>query len=145
MAIVRRRVAGRPRFFFVSMASAMLLVVLAGFAKTFFARAYFGTLDMLGTAELPAHLRVHGVILVAWFVLFFAQTLLVATRRAQVHRHLGVAGAVLAALVVVSGLITVAKAVPRGALPDFLSRGCLPSFSVTAQRSLRFRFVSFAV
>ena len=37
----------RPGRFFVAIASTMLLIVLAGFAKTFFARSHFGTLDML--------------------------------------------------------------------------------------------------
>jgi len=126
MAIVGGRDVTRRSLFFVAMTSAMLLVVLAGFAKTFFARAYFGTLDMLGASELPLHLRLHGVILAAWFVLLLAQTLLVSIHRTPIHRQLGVAGAVLAALVVVSGLITVAKAVPRGVLAGLPVEGLVP-------------------
>ena len=126
MPIEGSRNVARRSFFFVEMTSAMLLVVLAGFAKTFFARAYFRTHDMLGTPELPVHLRVHGVILAAWFVLLLAQALLVSTDRTHVHRQLGIAGAALAALVVVSGLITVAKAVPRGVLAGLPAEGLVP-------------------
>jgi len=112
--------------FFVAFASSMLLTVLAGFARTFFARSQLGTLDLLGTTELPVHLHVHGIILTAWFVLFLAQTLLVATRRTAVHRRLGIAGIVLAALVVVSGLITVAESVPRATLAKLPVEGLGP-------------------
>jgi hypothetical protein len=112
--------------FYVAFASAMLLTVLAGFAKTFFARSHFGTLDMLGAPELPVHLLVHGIILTSWFVLFLAQTLLVATRRTAVHRRLGIVGVVLAALVVVSGLITVVEVVPRAALAKMPAEGFGP-------------------
>ena len=149
MAIGRNRdVIVRRDVFFVAIASTMLLFVLAGFAKTFFARAYFGTLDfVLGTPELPIHLRVHGVILVAWFGLFVAQTFLVATGRTRLHRQLGVAGAVLASLVVGSGLITVVKAVSRSAgLPVealralvFANSAALAAFSICLLRGLALR------
>ena len=99
MEIALSNNTARPSRFFVAIASTMLLIVLAGFAKTFFARSHFGTLDMLGATELPVHLRIHGFTLTTWFVFFLWQTLLVATRRTVVHRRLGIAGAVVAALV----------------------------------------------
>jgi hypothetical protein len=140
-----RDVARRDRFF-VAFASAILLIVLVGFAKTFFGRSYFGKLDMLGTTELPAHLIVHGIILTAWFVLFLAQTLLVATRRIAVHRRVGIAGVFLAVLVVASGLITVAEFVPRATLAKlpveafvpvvFANSGGLAAFAICVLRGV---------
>jgi hypothetical protein len=119
-----RDIARRDRFF-VASAFAMLLIVLAGFTKTLFASSYFGTVDMLGT-ELPVHLLVHGIILTTWFVLFVAQTLLVTTRHTAVYRRLGIAGVVVAGLVVISGLITVAAVVPRATLAKSPGEGVVP-------------------
>ena len=60
-------------------------------------------------------------------MLFLAQTLLVATRRTAIHRRLGIAGVVLAALVVVSGLIAVAEVVPRATLAKLPVEGLTPA------------------
>ena len=118
--------ARRGSRFFIAFASAMVLVVLAGFAKTFFARSYFGTLDMLGARALPLHLYVHGSILSSWFMLFFVQTILVASHHTAVHRRLGIAGAIVAVLVVVTGLITVIESVPRAILAKLPVEGLGP-------------------
>ena len=91
----------------------LMLLVLVGFARTFFLRPYFGTVDLLGTPELPVHLYLHGAVLTAWFSLFFVQACLVTIGRTDLHRRMGVAGVVVAVLVVVSGLWTVIRAVPR--------------------------------
>jgi len=48
-----------------------------------------------------------------WFLLFVVQACLVTIGRIDLHRRVGVAGAVVAVLVVVSGLWTVIRAVPR--------------------------------
>ena len=103
----------RRNRFFVGMSVLLMLIVLVGFARTFFLRPFFGTVDLLGTPELPVHLYWHGAALTAWFLLFFVQTCLVAIGRTDLHRRVGVAGAVVAVLVVVSGLWTVIRAVPR--------------------------------
>ena len=117
--------ARRSRFF-VAFASAMLLVVLAGFARTLCARPYFGTLDMLGASALPVHLYVHGIILTTWFVLFLVQTVLVATHHTVIHRRLGIAGAIVAVLVVASGVITVVEFFPRATLAKLPVEGLVP-------------------
>src|SRR6185436_12010738 len=58
--------------FFVCMAALLLATVLVGFAPSFYLRAYFGA------PPLPTYLQLHGVVLTAWFLLFFVQTSLVA-------------------------------------------------------------------
>jgi hypothetical protein len=60
-------------------------------------------------------LHVHGLVMTSWFVLFFAQTCLIAARRVDLHRRLGVFGAILAVLVVILDTVTAVHAAARGA------------------------------
>jgi hypothetical protein len=59
----------------------------------------------------------HGVLFTGWVVLFVIQTALVASHRVAVHRRLGIAGGVLAAMMVVVGTMTAIKAAARGSAP----------------------------
>ena len=97
------------------MSALSLAVVLVGFAPSFYLRPFVGPPDVgppgvfvLRGPVLPVHLYVHGALLTAWFVLAFVQPWLVSTHRTHVHRRLGVAGAVLAAGIVVASLVTAA-------------------------------------
>lgn len=111
-------VAQRSRFFLVT-AVVLFALMLAGFAPTFYLRAYLGTAHLSPLIQtLPAHLQVHGVVLTAWFVVFLVQSLLVASHRTDLHRRFGVAGAILAVALVVTTLMVLIRAVPR-----FLSSG----------------------
>ena len=96
------------RRFFVGLAAVFLLIVLAGFAPSFYVRPYLLHPERLARYPdgLPAHLYLHGTLLTAWFVLAMVQTWLVATHRTSVHRRLGVAGVVLAAGIVAAGIQT---------------------------------------
>jgi len=69
-----------------------LLIVFAGFAHTFYLRVVFET------ATLPFLLHLHGFLFTAWFVLFFVQARLVARHRVDLHRKLGIVGALWAPL-----------------------------------------------
>lgn len=91
--------------FFPAMAVVLLATVLAGFWNTFFFRP-----DSSGALAL--HLQIHGVAVTAWFVLFAVQSLLVASGHATLHRHLGVIGAIVAAGVLVTSLITLVELMP---------------------------------
>ena len=95
-----RAVRRRERLFYTGMAAVFLVVVFAGFARTYYLRPYFDT------ASLGPLLHLHGVIFSSWLVLLLAQTLLVAANRTRLHRRLGVAGAVVAALMLVVGTAT---------------------------------------
>ena len=90
----------RERVFYTGMAAAFLVVVFAGFARTYYLRPYF--------APTPLHplLHLHGIVFSAWIVLLVAQTALVAAKRTAIHRRLGVAGVVLAVLMVLVGSAT---------------------------------------
>ena len=78
--------------FYTWIALATFLIVFAGFARTFYLKILFGT------RPLPFYLHLHGLVFTLWFVLFFAQARLVARHRVDLHRRLGVLGAVLAPL-----------------------------------------------
>jgi hypothetical protein len=56
----------------------------------------------------------HTIVSVAWLVLFLVQTALVATARTDVHRRLGIAGAVLTVAFVVIGCFAVVVEARRG-------------------------------
>ena len=79
------------------MSVAVIATVFLGFSRSYFLRSrYF-------PAPLAPIAKVHGAIFLSWTVLLFIQTVLVARRRTDVHRLLGVAGAVLAVAVVIAG------------------------------------------
>jgi len=85
------------RTFFTAVAVVAALVVIAGFARTYYAKAAFGT------PQLSMLLHLHGLVMTSWFVMYAIQVRLVATKRVALHRKLGVYGAIVAALVLVVG------------------------------------------
>jgi len=95
-APARNAVARRERLFFGGMAIALLATVIVGFGPTYYFSTISGT-----TFQLSRALHLHGAVFTTWMVLLVLQTTLVAAGRTDVHRKLGVAGAVLAALMMV--------------------------------------------
>jgi hypothetical protein len=87
----------RERVFFGGMAVAMLALVFAGFAPTYYLRSSFGS------PELTLPLLIHGFAFTAWMVLLVVQTSLIATDRTDVHRQLGVVGVMLGVAMMVLG------------------------------------------
>ena len=79
-------------------AIAALAITFAGFAPTYYLKAFSGA------PELTPLKHLHGVVMTAWLVLFFVQARLVAKGRTGLHRVLGVAGAGVAVAVVWVGL-----------------------------------------
>jgi hypothetical protein len=90
----------RERLFYTGMAVAFMLTVFAGFARTYYLRPYFGT------PSLTPLLHLHGVVFTSWLLLLLTQTALVAANRTGVHRRLGMAGAVIAVVMVIVGTAT---------------------------------------
>jgi hypothetical protein len=60
---------------------------------------------------------VHAAVFTSWIVLFAVQTSLVASGRGRLHRRLGVAGAVLAAVMLVLGIAVAVRAARTGFAP----------------------------
>jgi hypothetical protein len=84
--------------FFGGMAILLAIVVFAGFAPTFYLRPPLRVLPTLSPL-----LIVHAVLFSAWMLFYPVQVILVATGAARWHRQLGIAGAVLAASMVLMG------------------------------------------
>ena len=89
------------RRFFTWMALAMAVTTFAGFAPTY----YLVGLNAGPTPELTPRLHVHGALATAWILLLIVQTRLIAAARRDVHKRLGIAGALLGAAVFISGII----------------------------------------
>lgn len=83
---------GGWRYFFVVLGVLYALVALAGFVPAY--HRYFE-----GLRDLHWATHVHGAIMGAWIALFIAQASLAASNSPALHRRVGVAGFVLAALV----------------------------------------------
>ena len=101
MAVSPSASLARPqdRRFYGGMALLIAAIVFAGFSRSFYLSRW---LD--GPTLSPLRI-VHGLVFSAWIVLFMTQTALIAGGRRDIHRRLGVAGAVLAATMVVVGTI----------------------------------------
>lgn len=85
------------RRLYTGVAIGMALIIFIGFAQTYYLKFLFGT------PPLRLLLHVHGMVMTAWIALFFVQVRLIAAGRRDLHRRLGVAGAVLAGLAIVLG------------------------------------------
>jgi FtsH-binding integral membrane protein len=97
IAIGRPVIRKTDRLFFSGMALASAVILFLGFLPSYFHRS----------AELPPLTplyQLHGAVFTVWIVLLVAQTALVAQSRSDIHRKLGVAGAVLAAVVFIVGV-----------------------------------------
>ena len=90
----------RERMFYSGMAIAILFVIFVGFSRTFYLRPYFHS------ERLIPLLILHGIVFSSWLALFVTQTTLVATKRTRIHMKLGIAGGVLAALMIIIGTFT---------------------------------------
>lgn len=106
---------GEHRFLSI-MAAAIVLTALAGFARTYFLRPLLAA-PAPPLPGLTPLIHLHGFLFTGWVLLLFAQVRLVATKRVALHRRLGVAGAVMAALMVVVGTLTALQGVVRGVAP----------------------------
>lgn len=122
--------AGGDRIFFVSMAFAACITVFLGFAPSYYLNS------ITHTAHYPTGLPVsrslnplihtHALVFTTWMLLFLVQNMLVAAGSIRVHRRLGVAGAVLAPVMTILGVLTAIRGAregwnPGGPYPDSLS------------------------
>jgi hypothetical protein len=76
--------------------------------------------------DYPLIVHFHAVAFVGWLILFTVQVALIRSSRADIHRRLGIAGAVLAAVMVVLGpatalVVDAARFAATGRTPEFLA------------------------
>ena len=114
------------RFFFVAMAWLIAATAIVAFTTSFLKT---DIASQLGSLWVKAHV----VAFTGWIVLFIAQTTLIAAHRTDIHRRLGVAGAVLAvAMIALTFQIS---------LDTFWKGSAKPALSGTAFQSFVFYVV----
>jgi hypothetical protein len=104
---VDRRLFDR-RLFKVA-AIAFPLLVLAGFARTYYVRGLFDV------PPLPSPIvHLHGLVMTAWVVLFITQVWLISSKRVRVHQRLGYSGIGLGVLILPIGFVAAVRAAKYG-------------------------------
>lgn len=99
------------RLFFSAAAALLIATWCLGFAPSYFLAGMVG-------AHLPsAVVHVHAGVATAWLLLLAVQVSLVSAHRVDLHRRLGMAGFLLAAALVVSGLLSAADTLRRDVPP----------------------------
>ncbi|HEY4986313.1 MAG TPA: hypothetical protein VII39_06805 [Bradyrhizobium sp.] len=98
--------------FYPLMAVAMTVVVFAGFAPSFYMKSVYNA-----PPELSTLMIVHGAVFTTWMAILIAQTTLVAGNRRDLHRTLGIAGFIVAGLMLVLGTMLAVDALRRGFSP----------------------------
>ena len=89
------------RIFFTAITAVLAIVVLVGFARTFFLKAFFPEAQSFAAPERI--FSIHGVVFAAWTGLLVLQALLIRAQRKDMHRYLGWVGASLATLMIFLG------------------------------------------
>jgi hypothetical protein len=97
------------RRLFLFLAILFPVVVVAGFARTYYLRFFF---DAPLIPTLLVHM--HGVVMTAWVALFITQVWLISSKRIRVHQKLGFVGIGLAVLLIVVGFFTASAGAVRG-------------------------------
>jgi FtsH-binding integral membrane protein len=98
---------GFDHIFFSGMALLLLATSFVGFAPTYYLAGVFH-------APLPTLIiHLHGAAFSCWILLLVAQTSLVFAGRGDIHRRLGVAGFLLACLMIVLGVLAATDSLVR--------------------------------
>ena len=126
MAVPKTRLRSDD-IFFLAMALLILVIVITGFAQSYF-------LAGMIRAKLPSTVvHIHGALFVSWIFLLVAQASLVTLRRVKLHMSLGILGPILPPFMVVAALLTLFGAVRRGDLdisPEILLAGDLENLVI---------------
>jgi len=86
--------------FFSIMSVVTSVAIVAGFWNTYLPKI------LSGAPALPPIIHVHAAIFTSWLAFYVIQTTLVLNGKTAIHRRLGIAGVVLAALMLVIGTAT---------------------------------------
>ncbi|HMP30565.1 MAG TPA: hypothetical protein PKD85_13250, partial [Saprospiraceae bacterium] len=97
--------------FYLNITILLLVVVLLGFGKPFFLRAFFDQPTHLVT--LPSSVYVHGGIMSLWYIMLVVQSALVNVKNVKLHKNIGWSLIVLALFIIISGLVVNAGVFPR--------------------------------
>ena len=97
------------RKFFLAIAILFPIVVLIGFAPTYYLKGFFNSPPV---PRLIIH--IHGLVMAAWVALFFAQVFLIRSTQIKVHQRLGYLGIALGIVIIATGLPTAIAATKYG-------------------------------
>lgn len=106
------------RRFYSWMALMMIGLVLIGFAPSFYLRGIVPAFPRPNPSLTPLVI-LHGAMFTTWMLIFWAQTALIATGQRETHKKLGIAGMVLAALLVPMMYAVAVGQVARANQPPF--------------------------
>jgi len=95
------------RLFFVGMAIAIILTAVVAFSTSLLKTD-------LASQLVSTWVKAHVATFSSWILLFFTQTVLVASQRTDLHRRLGVAGAIIAGLMIAVTIEVSIEAVRQG-------------------------------
>jgi hypothetical protein len=97
------------RRLFASVAVLFPIIVLIGFARTYYLKLAFGT------PPLPSMLvHVHGLLMTLWVGFFVVQVWLIRSRNANLHMKFGMFGIALASAMILVGFFTAVAAAKYG-------------------------------
>lgn len=97
------------RRLFAAVAWLFPLIIVIGFARTYYLKFVFGT------PALPSRLvEVHGLVMTLWVVLFATQVWLIRTKRVPMHRSVGMLGIGLGVAMAVVAFFTAVAAAKFG-------------------------------
>lgn len=99
------------RQFFLAIAIIFPIVVLIGFAPTYYLKGFFTS------PPIPrAIIHIHGLVMAAWVLLFCAQVYFIRTTRIRTHQRLGYLAIALAIAIIISGVLTAIAAAKYGSV-----------------------------
>src|SRR5512140_768054 len=97
------------RRLFILVAALFPVIVLIGFARTYYLKFAFGS------PPLPSPLvHLHGLLMTAWVIYFITQVLLIRGKKARVHMKAGLIGVGLAVAIIVVGFFTAVASAKHG-------------------------------
>ena len=122
----------RDRLFYTSMGLAIAAVTFWGFAASFYLSPWLT--PPATTPRWSSLLYVHAGLFTAWMALMISQPLLIAARGVALHRRIGLAGAGLAAAMVLIGNWTAVGAMDGGfiGMGDPLRFYAVPFFAINS-------------
>ncbi|MBK7392499.1 MAG: hypothetical protein IPI64_04245 [Chloracidobacterium sp.] len=97
------------RRIFATIAVVFPLIILVGFARTYYLKFIFG-----GESTNTLLVHTHALLMSAWVIFFVTQVWLIRTKNAKIHMNLGMLGIALAIAIVVVGFFTGVSAAKYG-------------------------------
>lgn len=125
------------RRFYGRMTIAIIIATFIGFAPSFY------LFQMVSyprpNPPLTMMTMLHGLVATGWLAIFFTQVRLVAAKRRDIHRQLGIWGMALGASIPLIAYLTAMQAIPRGLHPPIIdaeSWSAVPLLAVPAMAVL---------